>query len=173
MKAIELNQDNDRAWNCLGGTYRDEKRISDALSCLSRAVEINPNNDTAWSNLAYAFLDKKNYQEGISAINRAIELRPSNEMYWCNIVRIYLEQGLEEVAEINIEEGLKNAESIDALLLHKARVKKDRGNVEEAFDIIEKISTNYIKTAALSSIYCYPETTLSCIEYALTTLWLS
>jgi tetratricopeptide (TPR) repeat protein len=64
-KIIFLDGDNTRAWNILGGAYKSQGDIPNAVNTYLNAINANPANKVAHFRVAMIFALEKNYQRAI------------------------------------------------------------------------------------------------------------
>ena len=84
-KAIEINPNNDEAWNNLGVISSTFKEYQTAIEFYNEAIKIKPKDDVVWTNLANAYRDSKSYDNAFKAYNKALELNPKNPKTWRNL----------------------------------------------------------------------------------------
>jgi Tfp pilus assembly protein PilF len=79
LKAI-LKQFPDDGLTCLnyGMMLSDQKRLDEAISCLTRATELGPTSADAWNALGLAFQRKGDSARAIEAFKKSIDLEPNN-----------------------------------------------------------------------------------------------
>jgi tetratricopeptide (TPR) repeat protein len=65
QKAIFLEGDNARAWNILGGAYKSQGDIRNAVNTYLNAINANPANKVAHFRVAMIFALEKNYRRAI------------------------------------------------------------------------------------------------------------
>ena len=65
QKAIFLDGDNARAWNILGGAYKSQGDIRNAVNTYLNAININPANKVAHFRVAMIFALEKDYRRAI------------------------------------------------------------------------------------------------------------
>ncbi len=84
-KAIELDSNNEVAYNNRGNAYDDKGNYDQAIKDYNKAIELKPDYADAYSNRAYSYRNKKNYDAAIADYRKALELNPNNEMYKHNL----------------------------------------------------------------------------------------
>jgi len=65
QKAIFLDSGNTRAWNLLGGAYRSQGDIPNAVNTYLNAINVNPANKVANFRVAMLFVLEKDYRRAI------------------------------------------------------------------------------------------------------------
>lgn len=92
-KAIQLNPENDKAWNNLGAAYYYLKNYNKAIEYANKASQLNPKNDSAWNNLGNAYSSLGDYNKAIEYLNKAIQLNSKNASAWNNLGLTYYSLG--------------------------------------------------------------------------------
>jgi tetratricopeptide (TPR) repeat protein len=84
-KAIEIDPGNALAYNNLGNTLVNLKRLDEAEVSHRKAIELDPNNASAHYNLGIALYQLKRYGEAEAAYRKAIELDPTFALNYNNL----------------------------------------------------------------------------------------
>jgi len=75
-KALELDPNNDEAWNNKGWILGELNRYEEALKCYEKAIEINPKYIYAWNNKGWILGTLNKHEEALLSFDRVIELNP-------------------------------------------------------------------------------------------------
>ncbi|WNZ44685.1 tetratricopeptide repeat protein [Leptolyngbya boryana CZ1] len=74
-QVLEINPQNQPAWNNRGSSLINLGRHQEALTVLDRAIKLNPEDHYAWTNRGAAQLNLKLYAEAIESYEKALQLK--------------------------------------------------------------------------------------------------
>ena len=83
----------DKAWNNIGGCYRDMGLFEEAIKAYHRAIGINGTNALFYRNLAYAYTQQNRLKEARNALKEALRLNPNHIEPLLNIAQIACKMG--------------------------------------------------------------------------------
>ncbi len=83
-KAIEINPDDDYAWNNRGVALGNLGKYEKEIASYEKAIEINPDYDYAWYNRGVALGNLGKYEKAIASYEKAIEINPDYDAAWNN-----------------------------------------------------------------------------------------
>jgi tetratricopeptide (TPR) repeat protein len=172
-RIIELNRDDDSAWNNKGLALIYLGRYEEAIECYERAIDLNPKESDVWNNKGNALYSSGWYKDAIECYDRAIELNRNYDSAWNNkgAVLYDLEQYEESIEcfdriiELNRDD--------DSALYKKGNILSKLGRNDEAIECYDeaiKIDPNKYeswnnKGAVLTDLERYKEA-LKCYEKA-------
>ncbi|HZK60708.1 MAG TPA: tetratricopeptide repeat protein, partial [Anaerovoracaceae bacterium] len=81
-KVIEINPENDWAWQNKGVSLSNLGREEEAIECYDRALELNPQNDRAWENKGVSLSNLGREEEAIECFDEVLSLNPQNDRAW-------------------------------------------------------------------------------------------
>ena len=82
QKCLEINPQNNIAWNGLGNALQDLAKYEEAVESYQRCLEINPHYDHAWNGLGNALQGIAKYEEAIESYRRCLEINPQYDYAW-------------------------------------------------------------------------------------------
>ena len=82
LKAIQLNDQDNRARNQLAWAYMHERRIDESVAEMEKAVKLNPNDAMVLANGGYALIYRGDFQKAVDQIQRAMRLNPFHPDYY-------------------------------------------------------------------------------------------
>jgi Tfp pilus assembly protein PilF len=143
--AIEIDPNDDGAYNNRGNAYGSLKQYETALNDFNKALELNPNLDLSYNNRGNVFSHLKQYETAINDFNKAIELNPYDANAFNNRGSAYsgLEQYEMAIADYNnaIELDPDSKSAIHNRAAALAFQASERGRVE----ITERLEKDYEK----------------------------
>jgi len=134
LKVIEINPDNDRAWDSLGNLYRITQRISDAIYAFEKAISLEPNKYLYRYQLGTCYAADGNYSAAVSEIRKALELNPAFVFAHCALASYLRKIGQQEEAQAHIALAaplMMNQKEYD-----RACFESIRGNTAEAIELL-------------------------------------
>ena len=84
IKKIEIDPNNDIAWNRIGEILADNYYYSQAIFTFDKAIEINRSNLDAWVNKGKVSLTIADYNNALECFSEATEISHSNIEAWIN-----------------------------------------------------------------------------------------
>ncbi|AKB51048.1 TPR domain protein, putative component of TonB system [Methanosarcina barkeri str. Wiesmoor] len=81
-KSIDIDPNNDYAWNIKGNVLYHLGRYDEALQAYDKAIAINPNYVDAWNSKGNALYRLGKYDEALQASNKAIAINPNYADAW-------------------------------------------------------------------------------------------
>ena len=81
-KAIQLNPQNEEAWNGLGMDLAALERYEEALQAFDRATKLNSSYAEGWYNMGVIFDIQGKYFLGIQAYDEATRINPNYQKAW-------------------------------------------------------------------------------------------
>lgn len=150
-KAMEIDPENESAYNNRGYAYIGLGRYNEAVKDLSRAIELEPREARAYTNRGYAYSLMGRYKEAIADLNKAIELNPNrantynNRGYAYNALGIF-NQSIEDLSKaIELNPRLANAfnnraSAYDSLGQHTQAI----DDLSEAIKLDPKYASAYL-----------------------------
>lgn len=97
-KALQIQPNNDDAWNNLGVIYQKLGDIYKAIECTKKVTVINPNFDAAWHNLGVYYRSLGDIQKEIKYMQKAVDVNPNNFYSWTALGSAYGELGKQQKA---------------------------------------------------------------------------
>lgn len=91
LQVIEIDKDNDRAYNELGVIYYQLNRRTEAKRCFTKAVELNPENAKALTNLGACYNDAGKNEKAVSCYEKALSIDPKLTNAWGNLGKLWIE----------------------------------------------------------------------------------
>lgn len=88
-QAIEVNPENQYAYNSLGFYYRNHNKIDTAFVYYKKALKIDPNYYLAHSNIGKVYYNKKQYDSALYHVSKAITINPLYKRAYLNRAAIY------------------------------------------------------------------------------------
>jgi LuxR family transcriptional regulator, glucitol operon activator len=82
--------------------------IADSLELAEKAVKSNSGSFHAWFNYAIILEHVYKYKEALNCLEHAIELNPSHSPIMAEMGRVYMQMGIYDKAEIELNEALKD-----------------------------------------------------------------
>jgi protein O-mannosyl-transferase len=105
--AIEVTENNDRAYNCLGVALDQKGRLDEAIRQFQEAMRLEPTHPTAHYNLGIAFNKKGQADEAIRQFQEAIRLNPLYTEAHYNLGIVLSEKGRVEEAIGQFQEAIR------------------------------------------------------------------
>lgn len=89
-KALELGDDREYIYNCMGNEYLNLNEISQALYCFKKALELDLDDDFAFFSCVQCFEDLHLNKECVEFLLQYIDLRPYSEIAWSQLGQQYM-----------------------------------------------------------------------------------
>jgi predicted O-linked N-acetylglucosamine transferase (SPINDLY family) len=99
--------DDSVALNELGIAYKNQKRLTEAITSLQEAIRLRPDFPEAWNNLGISFQERGNLEEAETSLREAIRLRPSDAKAHNNLGTTLEARGQVEEAIRSYREALR------------------------------------------------------------------
>ncbi len=97
-RALELNPNDFRAHQILGGIFWWQRRWDEALEEYKKAESLNPTLSSIKVNLAWVHMSKQEYEEAIKLLQEAVELEPNRASPRFHLTWAYWYNGMAEEA---------------------------------------------------------------------------
>ncbi len=137
-KALELGDDREYIYNCMGNEYLNLNEISQALYCFKKALELDLDDDFAFFSVVQCFEDLHLNKECVEFLLQYIDLRPYSEIAWSQLGQQYmLMKDYEEAHRAFDYATLINPKSIMAYT-QKAACLEKLEDYEEAIKVYEE-----------------------------------
>jgi len=132
-----VNSENYIIWNKLGLTYKDMKKIDDAIDAFKKSIRYKQDFDEAWANLAKINSDKKNYEQAIQQYKHACDINSNNKEHWYELAQCQLQNKLYSGAIKSLKKALLLDRNFDTAWDDLAAMYKKVGEKEKM-----KLATN-------------------------------
>jgi tetratricopeptide (TPR) repeat protein len=83
-KALEINPDDDQAWNNRGSALDNLERYEEAIASYDKALEIKPDKYQPCYNRGVILGKLERYPEAIESYDKALEINPDHDQTWNN-----------------------------------------------------------------------------------------
>ena len=124
-RAIQLEPNNDRAWNTKGVLLKMSGRFDEAIEAYKRVRELKPDDPYYWANMAQVNVLQKDLDLALDNLHRASESVNPREKYSCNVLRdmalVEFMRG-DSTAQSNIARAYK-CDATERTLLVQARMR--------------------------------------------------
>jgi tetratricopeptide (TPR) repeat protein len=100
---LEINPQNSRAWDSLGGLYQTLGQSQQAIDAFQEAVSLDPTKAIYIQRLALAYAADGRLEEAATTFEKAIELNPENSLAHATLGAYYRRQGRDDLANAHIE----------------------------------------------------------------------
>jgi tetratricopeptide (TPR) repeat protein len=137
-KCIQGNPELPGAYVLVGRIHFMEGRNDQARQAFQQAIELDPQLDQAWHFLGSLAVLEKNYTEAVTDFQKAIDLMPAKTEYLISLSDVYTEMNELDKAQQVIDAGLEKESRNLELILSKARLFQQVGNLDEAIRIYEQ-----------------------------------
>ncbi|OPY28637.1 MAG: lipoprotein NlpI [Methanobacterium sp. PtaU1.Bin242] len=92
-RALEIDPENDDAWNNKGTAFFNLSRYPEALESFNKALKINPENYSAWAGKGSVLRFLEDYKEAVRCLEKFIEVNAGNpspqiEEAWAMILEL-------------------------------------------------------------------------------------
>jgi superkiller protein 3 len=145
LKVVEINPENDRAWDSLGNLYRITQRISDAIYAFEKATSLDPNKYLYRYQLGTSYAADGNYAAAIAEIKKSLELNPAFVFAHCALASFLRKTGQQEESQKHI--ALAAPLMLNQKEYDRACFESIRGNTSEALELL-KIALEKKQTTA-------------------------
>jgi superkiller protein 3 len=145
LKVVEINPENDRAWDSLGNLYRITQRISDAIYAFEKATSLDPNKYLYRYQLGTSYAADGNYTAAIAEIKKSLELNPAFVFAHCALASFLRKTGQQEESQKHI--ALAAPLMLNQKEYDRACFESIRGNTTEALELL-KIALEKKQTTA-------------------------
>lgn len=138
-KAIQLDHDNQIAWNNKGLILTIVGEYDKALECHKRALEIDDNYIDALSNIGMIYAKLERYKEALKYYDSAIEIQPDHETAWNNKGNLMAKMERFEDAINCYDKALEIDPNYVAALNNKSVALAHMKRYEASLEIITKV----------------------------------
>jgi tetratricopeptide (TPR) repeat protein len=134
-RVLEINPQNDRAWDTLGNMYETVGLHDEAVSAFEQAIALVPQREVYHFHLGIALSYQMKYDKAIQALQRVVELNPNYMLAHCALAGCYRRFGKENEAQEHIKIARPSMENENEY--NKACFESISGNVDRAFALLE------------------------------------
>jgi serine/threonine protein kinase/Tfp pilus assembly protein PilF len=137
--AVTLDPHSQVLNNQLGNMYRFSGQFERAVEQHKKTLELAPGFVIALADLAEDYLCMSMYPEAIASVEKAMTLAGRIPLSITTLGRAYAISGKKDEAEILLQELLDKSKSEYVLPMYFAALYGDLGNIDEAFQWLEKV----------------------------------
>jgi tetratricopeptide (TPR) repeat protein len=157
QKAVNINPDNDAAYNNIGNAFSNLKQFEEAIKNFQKAVDINPDYDAAYYNMGNAFVNFKQFEEAIKSFQKAIEINPDNDWAYNSLGLTYLRADEIDNAFKAFHKGLEinpdNKYSNFSLLGAYVRINDQNKSKKLMINLINKVEKDLLTISLTEDVF--------------------
>jgi superkiller protein 3 len=134
-RVIEINPDNDRAWDTLGNTYENAGLHSQAIAAFEQAIVVDPKKEVYHYHLGIALGYQKEYDKAIQALQTVVSLNPHYMLAHCALAGYYRKLGKEAEAQEHAQIARSSMETENEY--NQACFESICGNADQAIALLD------------------------------------
>jgi tetratricopeptide (TPR) repeat protein len=134
-RIVNINPENDRAWDTLGKLYKSLGRYDDAYFCFDKAIELAPNREVYHYHLGLVYTVQNRYLEAVEAFKKTIDLNNDYILAHGALAGCYRRLGRDEEADTHIDIALPNIQGESEY--NQACFNAICGNLDQAIDLLK------------------------------------
>lgn len=92
-RALELNSENEEAWEGLGWAFFSAGQLAQAMDAFNICIQTHPKSYRAWIGLGVCQADLERFQDAYRAFQEALKIQPDDHFATSGIARCLIEKG--------------------------------------------------------------------------------
>lgn len=137
-KAIEMDPNNDTAWQLKGISLARDMKLDMALDCFKKALEINDKRSDLLMNIGSVYFSLNNITEAIRYFKNAIKLDPRNPLLYYQLGLVYFNTADYDLAISNFKKAYQLKDDFEDAILWLGISYEKTGNIKDAQNMYEK-----------------------------------
>lgn len=137
-KAIEIDPNNDVAWQLKGISLARDMKLDQALDCFKKALQINNKRSDVLMNIGSVYFSLNNITQAIRYFKNAIKIDPENPLLYYQLGLVYFNTSDYDLAISNFKKAYQIKYDFEDAILWLGISYEKTGNIKDAKNMYEK-----------------------------------